>query len=55
MNNDKKVRVYCSKSSWQSQVDNQNVNTSKIKFCRKCGIELIDDSKFCGQCGTKIV
>lgn len=55
MNSDKKVRVYCSKSSWQRQVDNQNIDKSKIKFCRKCGFKLLDDSEFCSQCGTKIV
>lgn len=55
MNNDKKVRVYCSKSNWQSQVDNQNVNGNEIRFCRKCGFKLIDESEFCSQCGTKIV
>jgi len=55
MNSDKKVRVYCSKSSWQSQVDNQNIDKSKIKFCRKCGFKLLDNSEFCSQCGTKIV
>lgn len=55
MYNDKKVRVYYSKSSWQSQVDNYNISESEIKFCRKCGFELIANSKFCSKCGTKIV
>ncbi|MBQ9097037.1 MAG: zinc ribbon domain-containing protein [Clostridia bacterium] len=38
-----------------STTDNQDIKKSKIKFCRKCGFELIDDSEFCSQCGTEIV
>lgn len=26
----------------------------KIKFCRKCGLELIEGSIFCSRCGTEI-
>ncbi|MBR2934242.1 MAG: DUF805 domain-containing protein [Oscillospiraceae bacterium] len=26
-----------------------------IKFCRKCGFELLDGSEFCSKCGTPIV
>ncbi len=55
MNNGKKVRVYCSKSSWQNHLDSQIANKSKIKFCRKCGFELISESEYCHKCGTKIV
>lgn len=29
--------------------------TNKIRFCRKCGEQLIDDSKFCSKCGTEII
>ena len=29
--------------------------TDKILFCRKCGEELIDNSRFCRKCGTEIV
>ena len=29
--------------------------TNKIRFCRKCGYELINDSDFCSHCGTRIV
>ena len=27
----------------------------KIKFCRKCGNELLEDSRFCDRCGTEII
>lgn len=26
----------------------------KIKYCRKCGYELIGNSDFCSNCGTQI-
>ena len=26
----------------------------QIKFCRKCGFELIEGSEFCSRCGTEI-
>lgn len=26
----------------------------KIRFCRRCGFELIDESKFCSRCGNEI-
>lgn len=55
MSNGKKLRVYCLKSSWQSHVDSQFANECRIKFCRKCGFELIDESEYCSKCGTKIV
>lgn len=32
-----------------------NTSTSRIMFCRKCGIRLVDDSEFCHKCGTRIV
>lgn len=31
------------------------VDNDKIRFCRKCGEQLIDSSKFCRKCGTEIV
>lgn len=27
----------------------------KIRFCRKCGEKLIDESRFCRKCGTQVV
>ncbi len=29
--------------------------TDKVRFCRKCGEKLIDNSQFCRKCGTEIV
>ena len=31
-----------------------NSDFPKIRFCRHCGFELIDESEFCSNCGTKI-
>ena len=42
-----------------NQFVNQNedltVDTGRIRFCRKCGEKLIDNSRFCRKCGTEIV
>lgn len=35
-----------------NNVENDNVGSAK--FCGNCGAEIIDDSNFCIQCGTKI-
>ncbi len=35
--------------------DDQTDNSNKIRFCRKCGYELVNGSDFCSQCGTGIV
>ena len=29
--------------------------TPQVKFCRKCGNKLIEDSVFCSSCGTKVL
>ena len=29
--------------------------TDKIRFCRKCGVKLLDNSRFCSNCGTQII
>lgn len=30
-------------------------DADRIRFCRKCGEKLIDNSRFCRKCGTEIV
>lgn len=30
-------------------------DTNQVRFCRKCGEKLIDNSQFCRKCGTGIV
>ena len=32
-----------------------NPHTEKIKFCRKCGEELLINSEFCSKCGTEVI
>lgn len=39
-------------------VDSNRKNTSelnKVRYCRKCGEKLIENSRFCRKCGTEIV
>ena len=44
----------------RKQLSSNNVTTkgkqdySKIRFCRRCGFELIENSEFCSRCGTEI-
>lgn len=35
--------------------DTQIGNSNKVRFCRKCGYELVNGSNFCSQCGTEII
>ena len=35
--------------------DKQIANSNQIRFCRKCGYELVNNSDFCSQCGTKVI
>lgn len=30
-------------------------DTDRIRFCRKCGEKLLDNSQFCRKCGTEVV
>ena len=30
-------------------------NVPKVRFCRKCGFQLLNDSEFCSHCGTKVI
>ena len=30
-------------------------NADQVRFCRKCGAKLIDNSQFCSKCGTEII
>lgn len=27
----------------------------RVRYCRKCGFQLLDDSSFCSHCGTKVI
>ena len=36
-------------------VEDIATTTDQIRFCRKCGNELLDNSKFCSKCGMEII
>ena len=38
----------------QSESETETKNLPSIRFCSKCGFELIPDSMYCSRCGTKI-
>ena len=33
----------------------EEVAENKIRYCRKCGEKLVENSRFCRKCGTEIV
>lgn len=37
------------------QFEDGSVDAPRIRFCRKCGNELLDDARFCSKCGTQVV
>ena len=39
----------------QPYLEIPSVVDDRIRFCRKCGAELLDNSRFCCKCGTGIV
>ena len=50
----------CGKSKFDKKLEHPQPNaaaevTNKIRFCRKCGERLIDESRFCSKCGTQVV
>ena len=62
------ARVLCKK--WDKHKENNAVEQNapiqivqttstdtveQVRFCRKCGEKLLDNSKFCRKCGTEIV
>lgn len=44
-----------SEETEQSTKDDDSVAIPPIRFCRKCGFQLLDDSSFCSHCGTKVI
>ncbi len=44
-----------SQKRFEDKVVEISPDSDKIRFCRKCGEELIDNSKFCRKCGMEII
>ena len=38
-----------------AEIIKREIKSGEIKFCRKCGNQLLNDSQFCSKCGTAIV
>ncbi len=43
------------KSAWRKfEEDGKEKQKGSIRYCRKCGSELILDAKFCERCGQRL-
>ncbi len=42
-------------NQYVQQSEDLMADADRIRFCRKCGEKLIDNSRFCRKCGTEIV
>ncbi len=49
------ITLCLSNVSENKYVETVSSSSEEIGFCRKCGEQLIDDSKFCSKCGTEIL
>lgn len=46
------------KDNTEAEADVNNIHevvNSKPKYCAACGMEIVEDSKFCQECGAKLV
>ena len=39
----------------ESNIDEPVSSVAQIRFCRKCGEKLVENSRFCRKCGTEII
>ncbi len=51
----KKVREEAFYATNAPVVETTTATANDIRFCRKCGEELLENSQFCGKCGTQII
>lgn len=42
-------------STHETEQSRPAIEMDKVRFCRKCGEELMEDSNFCRKCGTEVV
>ena len=35
--------------------DSTQRSCATVRYCRKCGNKLLEDSQFCSKCGTKVI
>lgn len=40
---------------YHAEIIENEINSDKIAFCRKCGNKLLINSEFCSKCGTEVI